>query len=87
MNAEEILKLIRKFLEEKHNLKTSMIMYDPNKLQDKVSFAIMEENENGSHKSFIITVDDSKKMTDIYSVDKARVEQHLNCDDRFFNPK
>lgn len=63
MEATDLLKIIRENLDSNSEIEmTSQTMYDPNKMQYKVSFAVMEKNEKGVYKSFVITVDDVKKI-------------------------
>jgi hypothetical protein len=62
MEAIDLLKIIRENLDNNSEVEmTSQIMYDPIKIQYKVSFAVMERNTQGIYKSFMITVDDVKK--------------------------
>ncbi len=69
MNAEEILKQIKTFLESQpefaeNEMITTPTMYDPTKLQYKVSFVMMKKvkDENsgyvGTYPRFEITVND-----------------------------
>jgi hypothetical protein len=59
MEALDLIKEIQKLVEEKGEI-VSPIMYDPIKLQYKVSIAVMEDCEKGTIKRFSITVDDLK---------------------------
>lgn len=59
-NAEDILNIIRQNLEDK-KFNTSHKMYCPQKFQDRVSFAIMNETDKGTFKKFTIIVDDVTK--------------------------
>jgi len=62
MKAEELLKIIRKNLDDNEIvLQTSPIMYDPIELYTKVSFAVMENIEKGTFKRFTVTVEDHIK--------------------------
>ena len=62
MEAIDLLKIIRENLDNNSEVEmTSQIMYDPIKIQYKVSFAVMERNTQGIYKSFMITVDGVKK--------------------------
>jgi len=60
MEATELLKLIREFIDSHAEIgETSHIMYDPDKLEKEVSFAILEKNEEGnSFKRFSVTIKD-----------------------------
>ena len=63
MNSEEILKQIKWFLESEPEFSESELiitptMYDPTKLQYKVSFIVMEKVEGGRIPRFEITVND-----------------------------
>jgi hypothetical protein len=61
MEAIDLLKMIRETLDSNSEIElTSPTMYDPIKMQYKVSLAVMEKNEQGVYKSFMITVDDVK---------------------------
>jgi hypothetical protein len=57
MEALEILKEIKKLFGDKGEL-TSPTLYDPIKLEYKVSIAVMEGNTDGVFKRFTITVED-----------------------------
>lgn len=65
MEAEELAKIIRESLNEKIKDKgyiTSMLCYDPTKMQYKVSFRIMSKSGESTYKNhFNITVDDVTK--------------------------
>ena len=57
--AQEILNIIREAIESHPELgTTTATLYDPDKLQNKVSIGIMEEVEGGVRKRFQVTVDD-----------------------------
>jgi len=61
MEAKDLLLKIRERIESSLDEKvhtTSPIMYDVNKMQYKVSFAILEKNDKGTFKRFMVTVDD-----------------------------
>jgi hypothetical protein len=60
MEARDLIKEIKELVESKGEM-TSPIMYDPIKLEYKVSIAIMEGNIDGVFKRFTITVDDHLK--------------------------
>jgi hypothetical protein len=63
MNAEELLKIIKTNLD--YNVivdLTSPTMYDPDKLQNKVSFMVMEKLPEGCYKRFLVTVEDLRKI-------------------------
>jgi len=62
MTNEELFNFIKEGVEEHikdhPELMSSPTMYDPDKLQDKMSFAIMQKNEQGYlTKKFFITVE------------------------------
>ena len=63
MEALDLLRVLIKEVENHYSEIgiTSPIMYDPDKLQYKVSFSIMERVDGGVRHSFMVTVDDLKK--------------------------
>jgi hypothetical protein len=59
MEATDLIKIIRETLDKNSEIEmTSPLMYDEEKMQHKVSIAVMERNDIGVYKRFIITVDD-----------------------------
>ena len=62
MNAEDVIMIIKKGLDNNEKIDlTSPNMYDPIELQNKVSFAIMENTIDGMYKKFMVTVEDLRK--------------------------
>jgi hypothetical protein len=60
MNAKEFLQTIREFLNKNSEIElTSPTMYDPNKLEQKVSFIVFGKNELGIYKKFTITIEET----------------------------
>ena len=60
MTAKLLLRIFRRLLDTNSGIKsTSAIMYDPDKLEKKVSFNAIEKDENGIFKSFYITVEET----------------------------
>ena len=61
MEAEELIKIIKEKLDkELIDFEITPLMYDPIKMQYKVSLGIMEKCLPGLVKRFTITVDDHK---------------------------
>jgi len=59
MEAEELIDHIRRNLDSDHEIYcTSMTMYDPNKLQDKVSIIVFDDTME--RKKFVVTVESIK---------------------------
>lgn len=59
MEAKDLLILIKNNLESNPEIELiSPIMYDPIKMEQKISLAIIEKNDKGSYKRFTITIDD-----------------------------
>jgi len=65
MEAEELLKYLKKCVEEKlgddANVLITPIMYDPTQMQYDVSFIIMEKVEGGCMPRFTVNVKDRLK--------------------------
>jgi hypothetical protein len=71
MTAKLLLRIFRGLLDTNSGIKsTSTIMYDPNKLEKKVSFIAIEKDENGIFKSFQITVEETIPPVDPERYDK-----------------
>jgi len=62
IEARDLILSIKTILELEYDVDITPNMYDPHKMQYKISIAIMEkiENSNDLKKRFIITVDDLK---------------------------
>lgn len=59
MIAEELIDHIRRNLDSDHEIyATSMTMYDPDRLQDKVSIIVFDNS--GERKKFVVTVEELK---------------------------
>mgnify|MGYP000049863365 CR=1 FL=1 len=73
MSAEDLLKIIEGHLSgvKMDNMEIFKIplmnstLYDPNRLDKKVSLAIMEETKDGLRKRFQITVEDMVGLVDV----------------------
>ena len=65
MEAEELLKYLKKCVEEKMGDDVKALitptMYDPTKMQYDVSFIIMEKVEGGTIPRFVVNVKDNTK--------------------------
>jgi hypothetical protein len=63
MNAEELLTIIKIRLNDCEDVDDmSTTLYDPDKLQDKVSVMVMEKMPEGYYKRFMVTVEDLRKI-------------------------
>lgn len=70
MDAEEILFVTKRELGISYDdLTTTPTMYDPNKMQAKVSFLLMDKN-GGLEKRFRITVEDVLTDENGYKINK-----------------
>ena len=58
MEAKELLLIIRNHVDKLTDSSTTPIMYDPDKMQYKVSFGTLENYKDGVIKRFVITVED-----------------------------
>ena len=66
MSPKELILIVRKHLEDNSFSElSSPLMYDADKLEQKVSFAIMEKCENGCQMKFIVTIEQTCPPVDI----------------------
>lgn len=71
MTAKLLLRIFRALLDTNSGIKsTSTIMYDPDKLEKKVSFIATEKDENGIFKNFQITIEETIPPADIEAYNK-----------------
>ena len=62
MKPTDLLSIIRQNLDDNSEIElTSPTMYDPDELDSKVSFAILQSVENGTIMKFKVTVEDLTK--------------------------